>query len=73
MVFPYLQSRKHTQETNPAEKTAIRVKMKGMYQPLDVYVLMAVYTMVRPFLCWETAFQSKQSISLCFQRASVYK
>lgn len=68
----HLQSRKHTQETNPAKKTAIRVKMKGMYQSLDVYVLIAVYTMVRPFLCWEILFQSKQSINLYFQRVPVY-
>ena len=34
--------------------------MKGMNQSLDLYVLLAVYTMVRLFLCWEIFFQSKQ-------------
>lgn len=71
MGFPYLQSRKHTQESSPAEKTTIRVKMSGMYQALDAYVLTAVYTMVRPFLCWEMLFRSKQCINVCFLRASI--
>lgn len=72
LAFPYLQSRKHIQETNPAKKIAVRLKTKGMYQSLDLYVLIAVYTMVRPFLCWKKLFQRKWSISLSFQRASVY-